>query len=989
MKEESNLKPSPPTGSSGLVSAIGSQIAAYPGASGLTTLLQRPPRTISGTSYDSESDDSTQRGGGPSSMAATTTTTAATESRVTWVETDGEKMDTSASGNNSASKYDCEDSKAACKILNGREARNRAEKNRRDKLNGSIQELSGMVPHVAESPRRVDKTAVLRFSAHALRVDYVFKSQSEQPNKQQSKANAVVQKSEVQDALFRMLNGFLLTVTCRGQIVLVSASVEQFLGHCQTDLYGQNLFNLIHPDDQNLLKQQLVPSNLVNLFDSTGPVPSTSRTSTSSGASSMETNTDEQQRRSQDEEDEIDRKLRQDRRKFMLRIARAGPRSEPTSYELVTIDGFFRRADAAPRGERPSGPSGLQLLRRARGRDDGISLHSINGNDIVLVAMARVQKVPTICDRLIEACRYEYKTRHLIDGRIVQCDHRISVVAGYLTTEVSGMSPFSFMHKDDVRWVIVALRQMYDSQNYGESCYRLMTRTGDFIYLKTRGYLEVDDSSKKVQSFVCINTLVAEDEGRRLVREMKRKFSVIVEAEDLPDESDEPAVENPVQIEKAVLNLLTNLHSEDDEPSERTLPSVASQDADASEGSQLAIIAPSSKAVKSAIVKSLNVIAIASKKLSNGSNSPLQESAGASPKSNEHAGNSTVTITSAASMQRPSVLHKAQTPGSEPRVPPLHGSDHDFIQPYSPAGSTSSSSSSGSVFSPASHQRNSRSPFGGSIPPSSPPTIAATPSTSVSRAIDNTASGHSRSISVLKRTHSNSSLNSSPDGTTIGQTAEFVVQKRVKISTTLDLDTCRTRLSNPATDLITMLPQAFHAVDQSLMKVDGDTARLRAQVSGYENLPGKSLHQLDSIVEASHEQRNVLQSIKHELTQFQSNNGNSEDGARRSILVNDLLPGGALVDDLDQPSLMMEDFPSDNSNLMADMDNSGSLLEGGSPLEFFSSISTPLPSPTTATASVITSSRPVTGGGAVGGTGAGGAAATAGSFYQGADLNPS
>lgn len=62
---------------------------------------------------------------------------------------------------------------------NGREARNRAEKNRRDKLNGSIQELSAMVPHVAESPRRVDKTAVLRFSAHGLRVDYGKKGRQE------------------------------------------------------------------------------------------------------------------------------------------------------------------------------------------------------------------------------------------------------------------------------------------------------------------------------------------------------------------------------------------------------------------------------------------------------------------------------------------------------------------------------------------------------------------------------------------------------------------------------------------------------------------------------------------------------------------------------------------------------------------------------------------------------------------------------------------
>lgn len=28
-----------------------------------------------------------------------------------------------------------------------------------------------------------------------------------------------------------------------------------------------------------------------------------------------------------------------------------------------------------------------------------------------------------------------------------------------MTDEVSGVSPFSFIHKDDVRWVMVALRQ--------------------------------------------------------------------------------------------------------------------------------------------------------------------------------------------------------------------------------------------------------------------------------------------------------------------------------------------------------------------------------------------------------------------------------------------------------------------------------------------------------------------------------------------------
>lgn len=60
---------------------------------------------------------------------------------------------------------------------------------------------------------------------------------------------------------------------------------------------------------------------------------------------------------------------------------------------------------------------------------------------------------------LMEANNLEYKTRHLIDGRIIDCDQRIGIVAGYMTDEVRTLSPFTFMHQDDVRWVIVALRQ--------------------------------------------------------------------------------------------------------------------------------------------------------------------------------------------------------------------------------------------------------------------------------------------------------------------------------------------------------------------------------------------------------------------------------------------------------------------------------------------------------------------------------------------------
>ncbi|XP_035907370.1 uncharacterized protein LOC118510075 isoform X2 [Anopheles stephensi] len=846
--------------------------------------------------------DTSATGGGAGSIAAGYDSDGEDPSTGSTTNTDDTRKDTST---NLKDLHDNSSSR------NGREARNRAEKNRRDKLNGSIQELSAMVPHVAESPRRVDKTAVLRFSAHGLRVDYVFGK---------SKPDETV-KPEAQDSLFRMLNGFLITVTCRGQIVLVSPSVEQFLGHCQTDLYGQNLFNLTHPDDHALLKQQLIPSNLVNMFDG-GPGTSGGGSSgcgppallsPTEGTSSNGTDSGPEFLRSHDEDEEIDKKLRQDHRRFSIRMARAGPRSEATTYELVTIDGSFRRADSAPRGtSKAGGSSGMQMIRRARGRDDAIPLHSINGNDIVLIGLARVMKVPSICDRLIEACKYEYKTRHLIDGRIVQCDQRISIVAGYLTDEVSGLSPFTFMHRDDVRWVIVALRQMYDYNQNGESCYRLMSRTGDFIYLKTRGYLEVDNDTKVVQSFVCINTLVSEEEGQRLVREMKRKFSVIVDKVELPDESGEPVVENPKQIEEAVLNLITNLQPDSEDKLLNTMPAspASSIKSGYGEGAPLAIVAPEKNSVKSAIVKSMNVVSIAAKTMretrcssmsgewsplngdqqnSNGSSSTSTGLGSPSASSADRGGSSLEAIASppppsvspsasvpSALAQRPTVLQKTDPSSSqllsedaavganvEQRVPPLPSSEHYFTQPFSPSGSGGTVPVS--LLSPASShysQRSSRSPYGAFGSGISSPTATV-----------HSGGSFNRTTTVLKRTYSNSSISSlnSLDNFGDGEVG-MGDSKRARMNlSNSELASCFSDLINPGTDLTALLPNSFDALDQSLLTMETTTTIIRDRVSNYSNLH-ESQDRLERIVEEHQEQREMLQSIQEEYQlQMQSN----------------------------------------------------------------------------------------------------------------------
>lgn len=157
---------------------------------------------------------------------------------------------------------------------------------------------------------------------------------------------------------------------------------------------------------------------------------------------------------------------------------------------------------------------------------------------------------------------------------------------------------------------------MYDfGKPYGESCYRLMSRTGQFIYLRTRGFLDVDETTRQVHSFVCVNTLMSEDEGRQLIKDMKKKFSAIIsEAELSALESDVPAVENPNKLERAILNLITNLNNQamcgDDDP---TMSDSSSVSEFVDKKPSLAIIAPEVNTIKSSIIKGVDVISHAIK----------------------------------------------------------------------------------------------------------------------------------------------------------------------------------------------------------------------------------------------------------------------------------------------------------------------------------------------------------------------------------------
>ncbi|XP_077301658.1 uncharacterized protein LOC143922307 [Arctopsyche grandis] len=444
---------------------------------------------------------------------------------------------------------------------NSRDARNKAEKQRRDRLNKSINELATLLPLVAESSKKIDKTGILRLTAHNLRQEHVFGNTTISPMDPSALAA---------EAIVELLGGFLITVTWKGLIVVVTSNIEKHLGHCKIDLLGYNIINLIHNEDVEMLKYQLMPKTIPMGPNNQLLLPL-----------KLINNPE--------------KLMKDERRSFYARMARATQRSESPKFELCHFEGALRIADKA---------TTISACHVRRNRPKGEDTVIPNSNDVVFIGMVRVMRPACLSERLAEAAKLEYRTRHLIDGRIVQCDQRISMVAGYMTNEIIGVSAFTFMHKDDVRWVIITLRQMYDcNRHYGESCYRLINRTGNFIHLKTKGYLEINQRNNVVESFVCLNTLVSEDEGMALINQMKKRYSVIVDPESkeyLAMSSSVPCVEDPEELEQAIMHLISDL------PSPSSIRSFSPDPY--CPGTLLSIIPPNPAAVKTAIAKSISVI---------------------------------------------------------------------------------------------------------------------------------------------------------------------------------------------------------------------------------------------------------------------------------------------------------------------------------------------------------------------------------------------
>ncbi|XP_076248205.1 basic helix-loop-helix ARNT-like protein 1 isoform X3 [Calliopsis andreniformis] len=368
-----------------------------------------------------------------------------------------------------------------------KESRKDAERKRRVKHNQLFDKIGKLVLGVVSN---ADKNTIMRCAVAEIRKNMTLGSDE---NFLPLQVNSRVDLGQFID---NYVKGFVIVVTTVGNIVYVSKSVEDHLSYTPRDLEGCSLYDLVYRKDHEVINENLTLSEAdrASLFS----MHQATDMSTDSSAFL--------------------------RRNFEFRMLRNDKsKQKEKKYECVSISGHFKVARKA-----------LEFIQTNPAGQK-------NTNDIVFVGVAQVlMKQSVTAVSIMDAHKDEYVTRHLVDGRILFCDQRVSTVTGYMAHEVTGLCAFEFMHADDYKWPIAALRQMYDrSETCGSSCYRLRQKTGKFIFLYTHGYLEYDDKGKVI-SYVCINTLVSAEVGSKLVKEMKIKFAATV----TPPELAEPMIQN-------------------------------------------------------------------------------------------------------------------------------------------------------------------------------------------------------------------------------------------------------------------------------------------------------------------------------------------------------------------------------------------------------------------------------------------------------------
>uniref|UniRef100_A0AAY4EHW0 Aryl hydrocarbon receptor nuclear translocator 2 n=1 Tax=Denticeps clupeoides TaxID=299321 RepID=A0AAY4EHW0_9TELE len=376
-------------------------------------------------------------------------------------------------------------------VLLFRENHSEIERRRRNKMTQYITELSDMVPTCSALARKPDKLTILRMAVSHM------KSMRGTGNTSTDGAYkpSFLTEQELKHLILEAADGFLFVVAAEtGRVIYVSDSVTPVLNHPQSEWFGSTLYEQVHPDDVDKLREQLSTSEnsmTGRILDlKTGTVKKEGQQSSMRMCMGSRRSFICRMRCGSAPLDHISlNRLSSMRKRYRNGL---GPSKEgEAQYSVVHCTGYIK---AWP-------PAGMTIP------DEDTEAGQTSKYCLVAIGRLQVTSSPVSMDMNGLSVPTEFLSRHNSEGIITFVDPRCINVIGYQPQDLLGKDILEFCHPEDQSHLRESFQQVVKLKGQVLSVmYRFRMKNREWMLIRTSSFTFQNPYSDEIEYIICTNT---------------------------------------------------------------------------------------------------------------------------------------------------------------------------------------------------------------------------------------------------------------------------------------------------------------------------------------------------------------------------------------------------------------------------------------------------------------------------------------------------
>uniref|UniRef100_A0AAQ5XCT3 Aryl hydrocarbon receptor nuclear translocator 2 n=1 Tax=Amphiprion ocellaris TaxID=80972 RepID=A0AAQ5XCT3_AMPOC len=403
--------------------------------------------------------------------------------------------DEDGEGPSKFSRYDDDQIPGGDKERYARENHSEIERRRRNKMTQYITELSDMVPTCSALARKPDKLTILRMAVSHM------KSMRGTGNTSTDGAYkpSFLTEQELKHLILEAADGFLFVVAAEtGRVIYVSDSVTPVLNHPQSEWFGSTLYEQVHPDDVDKLREQLSTSEnsmTGRILDlKTGTVKKEGQQSSMRMCMGSRRSFICRMRCGTAPLDHISlNRLSNMRKRYRYRNGLGPSKEGEAQYSVVHCTGYIKAWPPAgmtiPEEDTEAGQTGKYCL--------------------VAIGRLQVTSSPVSMDMNGLSVPTEFLSRHNSDGVITFVDPRCINVIGYQPQDLLGKDILEFCHPEDQSHLRESFQQVVKLKGQVLSVmYRFRMKNREWMLIRTSSFTFQNPYSDEIEYIICTNTNV-------------------------------------------------------------------------------------------------------------------------------------------------------------------------------------------------------------------------------------------------------------------------------------------------------------------------------------------------------------------------------------------------------------------------------------------------------------------------------------------------